>query len=43
MWRLSTAWYGDRLDPDYTPKSSEVLQSLFDVVGLRGPFWRLPG
>lgn len=43
MWRLSQAWYADRLDPGYTPKSRDVLQGFLDEVGLRDEFWLLPG
>lgn len=43
MWRLSQAWYGDRLDRDFTPKSRDVLQGFLDDVGLTADFWRLPG
>lgn len=42
VWRLSTPWYGDRLEPDYQPHSRDHNQKLLDNVGLTGPFWRLP-
>ncbi len=41
MWRLTTAWYGDRLDPGFRPKPVEDLQSLLAGVGLTAEFWQL--
>ena len=41
MWPLSQAWYGDRLDADYTPRSLEDLQGLLTEAGLVSDFWRL--
>ena len=41
LWRLAQAWYGDRLDPAWEPRSLAGLQSTLDGVGLIGPFWRL--
>jgi len=40
-WRLAQAWYGDRLSPDWRPKTVDQAQALFAEIGLRGPFWRL--
>lgn len=40
-WRLAQAWYGDRLSPDWRPKTVDEAQALFAEIGLRGPFWRL--
>jgi hypothetical protein len=34
-------WYGDRLQPDWTPRSRDEHQALLDSVGLTGEFWRL--
>jgi len=42
MWRLAQPWYGDRLDPDYAPRSREDRQRLLAESGLDGPFWQLP-
>ncbi|WP_182346809.1 alkylmercury lyase family protein [Tomitella gaofuii] len=42
VWRLANGWYGDRLDPDFTPHTREHNQALLDGCGLTGPFWRLP-
>lgn len=40
--RLAAEWYGDRLDPDWRPRSIEASQAILDRHGLTGPFWRLP-
>ena len=41
MWTFTQDWYGDRLDPDYSPASIETLQALLDGVGLTDAFWNL--
>jgi hypothetical protein len=41
LWPLTQAWYGDRLDPDYQPKSVEQLQALLTSAGLTTEFWQL--
>lgn len=41
MWELTLGWYGDRLDPDWSPPPIQYLQRLLDRVGLIGPFWQL--
>jgi hypothetical protein len=40
--RLAKRWYGDRLDPDWRPRTPAESQAIFDEVGLTGAFWRLP-
>ena len=40
--RLARAWYGDRMDPAWRPRSRERSQAILDAVGLTGPFWALP-
>lgn len=42
MWKLSQAWYGDRLNASFVPRSVDATQQLLDDVGLTGDFWRLP-
>jgi hypothetical protein len=42
LWELANVWYGDRLDPDWTPRSRDESQRLLADVGLDGPFWELP-
>ena len=41
MWELTLGWYGDRLDPAWSPPTVDHLQGLLDAVGLTDPFWRL--
>lgn len=41
MARLSAGWYGDRLDADFAPRSTDELQEVLSGVGLSGPFWDL--
>jgi hypothetical protein len=42
MWRLAQVWYGDRLDPDWSPRPVADAQRLLEQCGLTGEFWRLP-
>lgn len=39
--RLASAWYGNRLDPDWRPRTLAQSQRLLEQSGLSGPFWRL--
>ena len=41
LHELATRWYGDRLDPDWRPRTVQQSQAILDAVGLRDPFWRL--
>jgi hypothetical protein len=41
LWALAQLWYGDRLDPDWTPHSRARNQADLAAVGLRGTFWQL--
>ena len=41
LGRLAKRWYGDRLDPDWRPRTLEGSQRILDEVGLTGEFWRL--
>jgi hypothetical protein len=41
VWRLAQPWYGDRLDPDWSPRPIAAAQRLLEQVGLTGDFWRL--
>jgi hypothetical protein len=40
-WKLAQLWYGDRLDPQWRPKSAPEAESVFREVGLVGEFWEL--
>ena len=42
LMRLAREWYGDRLDPEWRPRSREDSQRILGDVGLTGDFWRLP-
>ena len=39
---LASAWWADRLAPDWRPRSRDESQAILDGLGLTGPFWRLP-
>ena len=39
---LAQAWWGDRLSPDWRPRTREQNQAILDRLGLVGEFWRLP-
>ena len=38
---LAHAWWSDRLDPEWRPRTREQNQAILDGLGLRGDFWRL--
>jgi hypothetical protein len=40
---LAHAWWGDRLSPDWHPRTRDESQAILDRLGLTGEFWRLPG
>jgi hypothetical protein len=40
-WRLATAWFDDRLSPDWRRKTPEEAHAIFDSIGLVGEFWQL--
>ena len=39
---LAHAWWGDRLSPDWRPRSRTQNQAILASLGLTGPFWELP-
>jgi hypothetical protein len=41
LQELARRWYGDRLSPDWRPRTLEASQAILDDVGLTGDFWRL--
>ena len=41
LHELARRWYGDRLSPDWSPRTLEQSQRILDALGLTGPFWRL--
>jgi hypothetical protein len=40
-WRLAKAWYLDRRDPAWRPRSRDEAQAVLDRVGLTDAFWKL--
>lgn len=38
---LATAWWSDRVAPDWHPRSRDQNQAILDELGLVGEFWRL--
>jgi hypothetical protein len=40
-WKLAQLWYGDRLSPEWRPKTAAQAESVFQQVGLVGEFWTL--
>jgi hypothetical protein len=41
LQRLAERWYGDRLDPDWRPRSRDESQAILAATGLTAPFWEL--
>jgi hypothetical protein len=39
---LARAWYGDRLNADWRPRTAAESQRILDDLGLQGEFWKLP-
>jgi hypothetical protein len=40
-WRLGSAWYENRLAPDWQRRTPAEAEAVFSEIGLTGPFWRL--
>ena len=40
-WQLASAWFEDRLSPDWRRKTPEEAHAIFESIGLTGPFWNL--
>ena len=40
-WHLARSWYHDYLSPDWHRRSADEAQTIFEDVGLTGPFWAL--
>jgi hypothetical protein len=41
LCELAHIWYGNRLDPDWQPRTLQQNQTILDGLGLTDPFWRL--
>ena len=42
LGELAQAWWGDRVDPDWTPHTRTQNQAILDGLGLVGDAWTLP-
>jgi hypothetical protein len=42
LCELAHAWWGDRLSPDWRPRTREESQSILNRLGLTAEFWQLP-
>ena len=42
LCELAHRWWGDRLSPDWQPRSREDSQRILDDLGLTDAFWQLP-
>ena len=40
-WRLAQAWYPDRRDPAWRPRTREESQAVLPSAGRNGSFWTL--
>ncbi len=38
---LAHAWWGDRIDPNWQPRTREQNQAILNDLGLTDPFWSL--
>jgi hypothetical protein len=39
LWKLSVAWYSNRLTPDARRPGPDEMRRIFADIGLEGPFW----
>lgn len=39
LWKLSVAWYDNRLSPAARRPQPEEMREIFARIGLEGPFW----
>jgi hypothetical protein len=39
LWKLSVAWYSNRMTPDARRPSAAEMREIFASIGLTGPFW----
>ena len=40
-WRLASAWFHNKMSPDWKRASLEEIETLLGEIGLTGPFWSL--
>ena len=41
LWELADAWYRDRLDPDWRPRTKDENRAILRRLGLTTPMWAL--
>jgi hypothetical protein len=41
LCELAHAWWGNRIDPGWLPRTREQNQAILDGIGLTDPFWDL--
>ena len=41
LCELAHAWWGNRIDPDWQPRTREQNQAILDNLGLTDAFWNL--
>lgn len=41
LMALALAWWGNRLSPDWRPRTRDENQAILDGLGLTGEFWLL--
>jgi hypothetical protein len=42
MCDLAYAWWGNRLAPEWRPRTRDESQAILNSLGLTDPFWQLP-
>ena len=42
-WHLARGLYSDMSDPHWQRRTPDEFTALFHSLGLRGPFWEMPG
>lgn len=40
QWQLAAGWFAGRADADWTKRTPQQVQEVFESVGLTGDFWR---
>jgi hypothetical protein len=41
LWELARRWYGNRMEPDWRPRTADEAGTVFEGIGLTGAFWDL--
>jgi hypothetical protein len=40
-WKLASAWFYNKMNPDWKRATLEETEALLGEIGLTGPFWNL--